>query len=140
MAHPPRSTEECQTAVRRRFAWVTIGFWLGGIGLGTAGCILGASLPYRYPAAIALSVLWWGIYLGCFGASIGAVFGSLAERNPASPFKGSDSAGQSPTGAGHPAFQAGYHGFLNRAPRTALAVNISPTARTGEIYVSPGKT
>jgi hypothetical protein len=56
----------------RRFDRVSIGFWLGGATLGTGGCILGACMPYHHPVGIAISVIWWGIYLGCFGASLGA--------------------------------------------------------------------
>ena len=65
--------------VRRRFDRV-IGLWLGGIVLGTGGCILGASLPYRHPVGVTLSVLWWGFYFGCFGMWLGAVLGMWAER------------------------------------------------------------
>ena len=65
----------------RRFDRVSIGFWLGGATLGTGGCILGACMPYHHPVAIAISVTWWGIYLGCFGASLGALFGSFTDKN-----------------------------------------------------------
>jgi hypothetical protein len=65
---------------RRRVNPVTIGFWLGGVCLGTAGCILGARMPYRHPVAVTMSVLWWGMYFGCFGAGIGALFGSWKTR------------------------------------------------------------
>jgi hypothetical protein len=67
-------------SARRRVNAVTVGFWLGGFFLGTAGCILGACTPYRHPVAIGLSVLWWGIYCGGFGASIGALFGLWKNR------------------------------------------------------------
>jgi hypothetical protein len=59
----------------RRFDRVSIGFWLGGATLGIGGGILGACMPYNDPFAIAISVMWWGIYMGCFGASLGALFG-----------------------------------------------------------------
>jgi hypothetical protein len=68
-----------------RFSPVTIGFWFGGVGLGTGGCLLGALMPYRHPAAVAISVLWWGLYFGCFGASIGALIGVLTDRAPPRP-------------------------------------------------------
>jgi hypothetical protein len=68
-----------------RFSPVTIGFWLGGVGLGTGGCLLGALMPYRHPAAVVLSVLWWGLYFGCFGASVGALVGVLTDRAPPRP-------------------------------------------------------
>jgi hypothetical protein len=57
---------------RRRFNR-DIGGCLGGVVLGAGGCLLGASLPYQHPVAVAVSMLWWGIYLGCLGLSIGAV-------------------------------------------------------------------
>jgi hypothetical protein len=63
-----------------RFSPVAIGFWLGGAGMGMGGCLLGALMPYRHPVAVAISVLWWGIYFGCFGASVGALVGLLTDR------------------------------------------------------------
>src|SRR5262245_58015050 len=71
-----------------RFARRTIGFWLGGALLAIGGCILGVCMPYQHPVALGLSALWWGIYLGCFGASVGALIGSLAERAPTRPPRG----------------------------------------------------
>ena len=68
--------------LRRRFDR-TIGFWLGGALLGVGGCILGSCMPYRHPVAVTISVLWWGIYLGCFGAGVGALIGTLTKRGPA---------------------------------------------------------
>jgi hypothetical protein len=72
-----------------RFNWIAIGFWLGGLALGTGGCFLGASMPYRQPVGMTIAMLWWGIYLGCFGASIGAgvggLFGQWWDHTPASP-------------------------------------------------------
>jgi len=65
----------------------TLGFWLGGFVLGTAGGILGGCLPYHHPVAVTISVLWWGIYFGCFGASIGALLGLWAEPVPAPPHR-----------------------------------------------------
>jgi hypothetical protein len=67
----------------RQLGRATIGFWSGGVLLGTGGCILGGLMPYHLPIARAISVLWWGAYLGCFGASIGALFGLLSDRTPA---------------------------------------------------------
>jgi hypothetical protein len=60
-----------------------VGFWLGGLALGVPGCVLGAVLPYQRPLAVALSVLWWGTFLGCFGASVGALLVLLWRRPPA---------------------------------------------------------
>jgi hypothetical protein len=42
-------------------------------------------MPYRHPVAVTANVLWWGIFLGCLGASIGALFGLWAEQTPDSP-------------------------------------------------------
>jgi hypothetical protein len=61
----------------------TIGFWLGGGLLGTAGCILGVCMPYHHPVAVMISALWWGIYLGCLGGSLGGLIILLTERAPA---------------------------------------------------------
>jgi hypothetical protein len=72
-----------------RFNRVAMGFWLGGLTLAVAGCILGAFMPYRHPVSVTISILWWGIYLGCLGASIGAAIGGLFglwwDRTLASP-------------------------------------------------------
>jgi hypothetical protein len=85
-------------ARRRRFDWITLGFRLGGAALGTAGCILGACMPYHHPVAVVISVLWWGIFLGCFGASIGALVALLCERTPVPPSLGWDDEGKPPAG------------------------------------------
>jgi hypothetical protein len=58
----------------------TIGFWLGGVLLGAGGCLLGAFMPYEHPVGVALSILWWGIYSGCLGTSLGALLALWAER------------------------------------------------------------
>jgi len=71
-------------APRRRRFNRAVGFWLGGGLLGVGGCILGISIPYQHPVGMAVSALWWGIYLGCLGASIGAPLGLWAEQAPAS--------------------------------------------------------
>jgi hypothetical protein len=73
--HTDLSPHEWQFAlypVRRWFDPVSIGLWLGGLALGVGGCILDACMPYRHPVAVTISVLWWALYLGCLGASIGA--------------------------------------------------------------------
>jgi hypothetical protein len=76
------------TAIRERKSLTrsprsTIGFWLGGGLLGTAGCILGVCMPYHYPVALVISALWWGIYLGCLGGSVGALIALFTESAPA---------------------------------------------------------
>jgi hypothetical protein len=70
-----------------RLARRTIGFWLGAALLGTGGCILGACMPYHRPVAVVISVLWWGLYFGCFGGSIGALLGLWAEPSPVPPLR-----------------------------------------------------
>ena len=64
----------------------TVGFWLGAAVLGTAGCFIGAAMPYRHPVAVTANVLWWGVFLGCLGGSVCAVAGLWAE--PARPSRG----------------------------------------------------
>jgi hypothetical protein len=90
---------EPQRDPARRGNRITLGFGLGGILLGTAGCIFGASLSSHHPVAWVLSVLWWGIYCGCLGASLGALPGLFLERS---------SAGWARTGkaAGKPSIEA----------------------------------
>jgi hypothetical protein len=81
----PRVWQTARKAVCRRLGAVTVGFWLGGFALGIAGCSLGACLPHRQPVGAAISMLWWGVYLGCFGASIGALFGLWWDHTRAPP-------------------------------------------------------
>ena len=103
--------------LRRRFDR-TFGFWLGGALLGVGGCILGICMPYRHPVAVTISVLWWGIYFGCFGASIGALLGLWAEQTPAPPSQRSDGSGEPPSRADSATLPAGYGDPLIRdAPR-----------------------
>jgi hypothetical protein len=66
----------------RRWNSVTVGFWLGGVVLGTAGCLYGACQPYSHPVAVTTSALWWGIYFGTFGCWLGATIGTLTKRTP----------------------------------------------------------
>jgi len=68
------------TPSRRRFDRVSIGLCVGGISLGAVGCTLGACMPYHHPVAVAISVIWWGVYIGCFGASLGALVGLFTGR------------------------------------------------------------
>jgi hypothetical protein len=76
---------EKQRVPRRPWSRITLGFWLGGIVFGTAGGLLGASLSYHQPVARVLSVLWWGIYCGCFGASLGTLPGLFLRCRIAGP-------------------------------------------------------
>src|SRR5262245_30538883 len=43
---------------RRRWNRATTWFWLGGLALGTAGGVLGASMPHRYPVGAVVEALW----------------------------------------------------------------------------------
>jgi hypothetical protein len=86
----PPGKEHRPRAARRRFDRATLGLGLGGVVLGTAGCILGYCLPYRHPVGVAVSVLWWGLYLGCFGAGVGALVGLITKRAPVLPPQGPD--------------------------------------------------
>ena len=95
----PHKLQPAANPFRRRLGRITIGFWLGGIALGTCGCILGACMPYSHPVAVTISVLWWGIYLGCFGASVGALSVLLAEQAPAPPPQQPDGASAPLSGA-----------------------------------------
>ena len=67
----------------RRFDRASIGFWLGGATFATVGCIVGYCMPYHRPVAIAISMIWWGIYIGCLGASLGALIGLFTRFAPA---------------------------------------------------------
>jgi hypothetical protein len=78
--HPRKRQGVGGLARWRRFNRVSVGFWLGGATLGTGGCILGACMPYHHPVAVTLSILWWGTYFGCLGASIGALLALLKKR------------------------------------------------------------
>jgi hypothetical protein len=80
---------------RRRFDR-GIGAWLGGIVVGTGGCIFGASLSYHHPVGVVVSVLWWGLYFGSFGMCLGALLGMWAEPIPAYPSQEGDGAGKPP--------------------------------------------
>ena len=68
-------TERKRSSARlpRRSDRVSLGFWVGGATFGTAGCVVGYCMPHDHPVGIAASVIWWGIYIGCFGASLGAL-------------------------------------------------------------------
>jgi hypothetical protein len=95
----PAGEREGQRAVDLGLDRVTLAFRLGGVILGMAGCILGAWMPYSHPVARTLSVLWWGVSLGCLGGSLGVLACVLTERAPASPSRGPAVTGRPPTGA-----------------------------------------
>jgi hypothetical protein len=50
-------------------------------------------MPYHHPVAVVLSALWWGIYLGCFGGSVGALIALFTEPAPAPAFRGVEGQG-----------------------------------------------
>jgi hypothetical protein len=100
-----------------RFSPLTIGFWLGGAGMGMGGCLLGALMADGHPVAVAVSVLWWGLYLGCFGASVGALVGALTDRAPPRPSPTWDGAGKVATELGLDARAADAGSIAVCAPR-----------------------
>jgi hypothetical protein len=65
---------------RRRWDPITIGMLAGGLVLAAVGVAVAASHSYAHPAARAASLIWWGIYCGAFGASIGALPGLFTQR------------------------------------------------------------
>jgi hypothetical protein len=67
-------------AARRRLDSITVGFLVGGLALGLAGCILGIFVPYRHPVSVTFSMFWWSFWLGFIGAYIGACVGELFFR------------------------------------------------------------
>ena len=97
--NPHLARDFAATSIRRRFDRVARGFLVGGLTAGAAGCVLGAGMPYERLVAVAMSVLWWGLYLGCLGASLGALLALCTQRTPVRPFRGLDDAGEPPTGA-----------------------------------------
>ena len=68
----------------RRLDRVSLGFWLGAATFGTGGAILGACMPYHHAVSIAISMIWWGIYIGSLGASLGALVGLFTQCAPSS--------------------------------------------------------
>jgi hypothetical protein len=80
-----RRHEPGQHRQPRRSHLSTRAFWLGGVVLGLAGSIIGASVSYSHPVAVTTSALWWGVYLGCLGSSIGALLGLWIDRSPTPP-------------------------------------------------------
>jgi hypothetical protein len=91
---------------------VALGFWLGGLALGTAGGVLGVCMPYHHPVAVVISALWWGVYLGCFGGSVGGLIAWFTERAAAAPSRESGGAAAPPGGADSRAFPAGARGII----------------------------
>jgi hypothetical protein len=69
----------------RRSKLTTRAFWLGGIVLSGVGSIIGASVSCCHPVAVSMSALWWGVYLGCLGSSIGTLLGLCIDRSSTLP-------------------------------------------------------
>jgi hypothetical protein len=68
-------------AVRHRGADpITIGMLAGGLLLGALGVAVAASYSYAHAAGMVISLIWWGIYFGALGASIGALPGLFTQR------------------------------------------------------------
>jgi hypothetical protein len=114
LSHAPIAARDGETtrAISRRFHR-GIGFWFGGIILGVGGCLFGASMPYHHPVGVLVSVLWWGLYFGCFGASIGALLGLWAEQYPARPSQEEEGVGEVTC----PTALPDDGGFVNRVKR-----------------------
>ena len=68
---------------RRRWDPITIGMLAGGLVLAAVGVAVAASYSYAHPAGLAVSMIWWGIYCGALGASIGALPGLFTQRHRA---------------------------------------------------------
>src|SRR5262245_12429867 len=91
MSHPPRRRKRRNPAPTAAAAApppapagsdrAAVGFWVGGFVFGGTGCVVGACLPYRHPVGVLCSVLWWGVYLGCAGASIVSLGCWLTQRH-----------------------------------------------------------
>jgi hypothetical protein len=68
---------------RRRWDPITIGMLAGGLVLAAVGVAVAASYSYAHPAGLAVSMIWWGIYCGALGASIGALPCLFTQRHRA---------------------------------------------------------
>jgi SAM-dependent methyltransferase len=90
-----------ETVVRSRFDQLTVGFLVGGFSLAQVGCIFATTMPYSHLIARLMSVLWWSIYFGCFGASVGALIVLLTKRAPALLYPGLNGAAKPTTGLGY---------------------------------------
>ena len=123
----PHKWRQAALPCRRRFGRDVIGFWLGGAVLGVGGCILGACMPYSHPVGVAISVLWWGIYLGCLGASLGALFALGMTRTPTSPVQQSGGGNKPPNGPAVPAISADHSSFFGGANPSGMDACISTT-------------
>jgi hypothetical protein len=94
----PQGWEAAANRFRRRSNRVALAFGLGGGLLATAGGVFGACMPYQHPLAVAVSVIWWGIYYGCFGMGLAALFCFLTGRIPSVPTARTEGAEKPPSG------------------------------------------
>jgi hypothetical protein len=94
-------------------------------------------MPYRQPVAVAISVLWWGVYLGSFGASIGALIALFTKSTPAPPSQRGNSFETPGTDINNPLFPVGNSDVMTVPSQVA---NGSLTLRTTAIPAStPGR-
>jgi hypothetical protein len=68
---------------RRKRDPITIGMLAGGLILGTVGVAVAVSYSYAHSAGLAISMIWWGVYFGALGASIGALPGLFTQLDRA---------------------------------------------------------
>ena len=68
-------------AIRRHKADpITIGMLAGGLILGVIGAAVAASYSYAHSAGLVVSLIWWAIFFGALGASLGALPGLFTQR------------------------------------------------------------
>jgi anti-anti-sigma factor len=122
LGHMPQASTEQTVAHPGIERGVINGFWLGVAVLGAAGGMLGALMPYHHPVARVISVLWWSIYCGSFGASVGALLGLRTDRCPVSSLEPAEE---------DITAEAGVSVFVPESPPTA-----SPVAQKGRAVVA----
>jgi hypothetical protein len=93
--HSPKPVDVARRRLNRE-----LGALIGGLIFLGGGCLLGASMPYEHPVGVAVSILWWGIYAGCFGLCVGALLGLWADSTPPSPPPGAMEGNGAPAEAG----------------------------------------
>jgi hypothetical protein len=76
-------------------------------------------MPYEDPVGMAVSVLWWGIYFGCFGMNLGAQVGLWAEQTPSPPSWGSAGVGKPSGGQTAPPARVSAQGVQKRSQAKA---------------------
>jgi hypothetical protein len=76
-------------------------------------------MPYHHPVGVVVSVFWWGLYLGCFGMSLGALVGMWAEQDRGFASPGWDGAGEPSAAANSLIAPADDSAIINGASRAA---------------------